>query len=184
MSGRRVGARARKRTVSPKSRASSILTDYVLKATSGLDFASMATGADKQLVLVDHSSDIGAQPARVVKLKTQMMWLKEVVDERHLIQAVYRNSQGSNPLALDVQSTVRNATQDGLFYRRPFLTHTNVSSYGAAGHMDHFMKPLVLKNVLLDEDDDLLLGFTNPDSAFSATAQSLMTRTEFWWKRV
>ena len=172
------------RPSSKKTRAQQVLTDYKLKATAGLDFASLATGADKVLNLVDHSADIGDFPARIVKLKTSMMWKREFVDERHLIMAVYRHTEQSAALKLDDEDAVRNATQAGQFYRRPFLTHTNVNTFGVSGTMDHFLKPLVLKNVLLDADDDLVVGFTNPDSAFSATAQSLMTRTEFWWKRV
>lgn len=173
-----------RRRPSVKTRAAQIMTDYKLKATSGLDFISLGTGADLQLKIIDHSVDIGDFPVRVVKLKTQMMWQKEVVDERILIQAVFRANETANALRLDNEDDIRNATQAGQFYRRPFLTHTNVSTFGAAGHMDHFQKPLVLKNVLLDADDDLLLGFTNTDAAFAATAQSLLTRTEFWWKRV
>ncbi len=178
------GRGPRTRPTSKKSRAQQVLIDYKLKATAGLDFASLATGNELGIALVDHSADIGSFPARIVKLKTSMMWRRQFVDERHLIQAVFRQTEGAAAIKLDDEDEVRNATQAGQFYRRPFLTHTNVADFGTGGVMDYFLKLLVLKNVLLDADDDLMLSFTNPDSAFSATAQSLLTRTEFWWKRV
>ncbi len=174
----------RRRPASKKTRAQQVLTDYKLKATSGLDFASLGQGAETSIKIVDHSVDIGDFPARIVKLKTSMMWRRQFVDERHLIMAVYRTTEDSGNIALDSEDAVRNATQAGQFYRRPYLTMTNVAGFGDGGVMDHFLKPLVFKNVLLDADDDILVGFTNLDSAFSATAQSLLTRTEYWWKRV
>lgn len=173
-----------RRKASPKTRASGILTDYSLKGTSSLDFDALATGNSIALVVVDHSVDIGAFPARIVKLKTQMLWAREMSDERFLVMSVYRQTEGSSALDLLSETVVRNATQAGQFYRRPWLTHTNSRAFGEAGIMDHFLKSLVLKNVLLDEDDDLVVGFTNPDTTFSAGAKSLHTRTEFWWKRV
>ena len=98
--------------------------------------------------------------------------------------AVHRQTQGATALKLDNEAEVKNATQAGQFYRRPHMTHTNTSAYGTGGHMDHFFKPIILKNVLLDDDDDIVVGFTNADVAFAASVQELEGRTEIWWKRV
>lgn len=159
------------------------MTDYSL-TTFTKDFQSFASGGELLQVLVDNSALFGNIPVRIVKLKTQMLWGSDVVNEARLIMAVYRDTEGATALKLDDEAEVKNATQNGQFYRRPHLTQTNTSAFGAAGHMDHFFKPIILKNVLLDDDDDIVLGFTNPGSTFTASVQSLHARSELWWKRV
>ena len=136
------------------------------------------------MILVDNSARFSNIPVRLVKMKCQLWWNDNVTDERSLIVAVYRDTEGGSFLLLDDEATIRNATQAGQFYRRPHVIHTNIAEFGAAGHMDHFFKPLILKNVLLDKDDDILMGFTLNDSAFGATSQQLLARVECWWKRV
>ncbi len=174
--------RGRRRT-SPKSRAGGILSNYLL-TTATFDFNAVGSGTDNQVVILDNSAKFGNIPVRVVKSKTQIMWDADVVDDRLMIFAVYRAKEGATALSLDDEDVVKNATQAGQFYRRPYLTHSNPQQFAAGGHMDHFWKPLILKNVLLDDDDDLLLGWTNPDANWSGSTQTLQTRTEAWWKRV
>ena len=159
------------------------MTDYLL-TNSVLDFNALGLGGDIKVVLLDNSVQFGNQPVRVVKMKSAINWHRDMSDERHLIASVYREKEGATALKLDNEADVKNATQAGQFYRRPYKTHTNTSGYGSAGHMDHFWKPLILKNVLLDDDDDVVMGFTNEDSAFAASTQQLVFRTEAWWKRV
>ena len=160
-----------------------VTTDYFLAATS-INFNAIATGTNAIVILVDNSVRFGNEPARVVKLKVQSWWDFDVVDERWMIMAVYRDKEGATPLDLANEAEVRNATQAGQFYRRPFVTHTNASVAGAGGEMDHFRKPLILKNILLDRDDDLVFGYTMDDSAFSGSTQRLQFRSECWFKRV
>ena len=175
---RRTGTRSR------KTRAKQVMTDYFLSAES-IDFNVFASGADLNDTLFDNSVDAGNVPVRIVKLKAQIWWDMNVSSERALLMAVYRETQDATPLQLDVEADVKNATQNGQFFRRPVVTHTNIANYGLGmGHMDHFFKTLILKNILLDDDDDLVIGFTNQDSAFGASTQILRLRIEGWFKRL
>ena len=177
----------RRRTVvrrggSAKTRASSIMTEYYLVKTS-MDFLSLASGAEKTMILADNDVRFGSTAVRIVKLKAQMWWDRNVSEERSLLFAVMRQTEGATALRLDNEDEVRNATQAGQFYRRPYVTSTMTSNYGSGGHMDHFLKPLILKNVLLDKDDDLVLAVTNEDSSFAGSSQQLQARIECWWKK-
>ncbi len=174
---------ATKRVRSTKTRAKTLGTDYSLLSQS-LDFVSLGAGADLNTSLFDNSARVSNVPVRVVKLKSQYAWDADVVDERLLLMSVHRETQDATPLSLDTESAVKNATQDGRFYRRPSLTHTNPTGFGVAGHMDHFLKPTILKNVLLDNDDDIVLAFTNVDAAFTAAAQNMFIRMEAWFCRL
>ena len=89
MSGRRSAPR-RRAGRSRKTRAAGILTDYLLTSPK-VDFQSLASGGELKLVLLDNSSDFGNVPVRVVKMKAQSFWARNVIDERHLSQAVYRD---------------------------------------------------------------------------------------------
>ena len=181
MSGRRRVSGSRRRR--PKSRASQVMTDYSLTSFTK-DFQSLANGSQLAQVLIDNSVLFNNQPVRIVKSKTQLMWGRTMSDERHLVQAVYRQTEGVAALALDDETTIQNATQNGQFFRRPHMTHTNNQNFGSAGEMDHFKKPIILKNLLLDDDDDVVISWTNLDVAFSASVQEMEGRTELWWKRV
>lgn len=182
MGGRR-GVPRRKSGRSQKTRAQQILTDYMLTAPTA-DFQSLGAGAELKVTLLDNSQDFGNVPVRVVKMKAASMWNSNVVDERRVVQSVYREKEGATALKLDVEADVKNATQAGQFYRRPHLIHTNIQAFGVAGEMDHFRKPLILRNLLLDDDDDVSISWTNIDSAFSANAQYIVFRVEAFWKRV
>ena len=175
--------RPRRRRLTTKSRAAMVTTDYFL-STPSKDFNAAANGEDGKIALVDNSAQFGNIPVRLVKMKCQMWWDQNVSDERSVLVAIYRHTEDSTALKLDDETEIRNATQSGQFYRRPHVVHTNSSVFGAGGHMDHFFKPLILKNVLLDKDDDIVWGYTLNDSAFGATTQQLLMRVECWWKRV
>ena len=159
------------------------MSNYTLKAITH-DFQSLAASGDSNNALLDNSVDFGNIPVRVVKMKTQFMWNSNVSEERDLLMSIYRETEGATALQLDDEDTVKNATQGSQFYRRPYRVHTMTTTFGAAGHMDHFLKPVILRNVLLDDDDDIVVGFTNGASAFGATAQHMLCRTEAWWKRI
>lgn len=182
MAARR-GAPTRRRSTSRKSRASQILTDYLLTVPKK-DFQSFASGSELKMKLLDNSVDFGNIPVRVIKMKAQSYWARNVVDERAMLQAVYREKEDATALQLDVEADVKNATQSGQFYRRPHLTSSNPSVFGTSGEMDHFRKPLILKNLLLDDDDDVSISWTNIDTAWTAAVQEVIYRVEAFWKRV
>ncbi len=181
MSARGRGQPRRRRA--PKTRAQKVLTNYDLTAEN-IEFNALGAGAEIQGTLFDNSGIAQNLPVRLVKIKTSYLWDRNMTDERVLLKAIYRQTQGATPLPLDDEDTVKNATQAGQFYRRPYRTHTNIVNYGTGGEMDHMAKPTILTNVLLDNDDDLVVGFTNDDAAFAASSQLLKLRTEVWWKRV
>ena len=147
-----------------------------------MEFNAQAANANVAITLLDNSVDFGSIPVRIVKMKASSCWEQNMNDERILIMAVYRQTEGSTALDLDDEDAVKNATQNGQFYRRPFMTHTNNSQFGAGGEMDHMRKPLILENVLLDDDDDIIessdwpyafLGYSHVSPTYSFTSFGL-----------
>ena len=149
-----------------------------------MELNAQASNANVAITLLDNSVDFGNIPVRVVKLKAASLWGRNVVDQRTVILSVYRQTEGATALDLDDAATVKNATQAGQFYRRPFMSHTNIAGFGDNGEMDHMRKPLILENLLLDDDDDVIFALTNAGPAFAASSQLIEFRLEAWWKRV
>ena len=97
------------------------------------------------------------------------------MDIRTLIHVLYKRDQDdSSVLTADSAESIRELSNDKKLLRGPWWsTSPRVESSGYIPIMGGHMKPQVLKNVVMDREEDLIWSVTNVSGAFSAGAQHL-----------
>ncbi len=152
-----------------------------------LDFNSLAAGADVSLMIVDNSSQIlptGNTAVKFNKLTVQVSWDPGIdMDARQLLTAVIRHKEGTTAEKLDTVTDVRNLRNENQLLRGPWMLHTT-NNIANVTPFERFMKTIVLKNIVFDEDDDVVMGFTNLSSAFGATTQKVRNMVRGFYREV
>ena len=77
-----------------------------------MDFNAIGVNVNAAITLLDNSVDFGNIPVRVVKMKASSLWSRAFVDERHLIMAVYRQTEGETALDLDSEAATCRLTDN------------------------------------------------------------------------
>ncbi len=158
-----------------------MLQDYFQPADHSLEFASLAAGGDIALTLVDNSSDFTNAILKWSKLTIRPYWDAvdmgaATVDSRTLLMMVHKQDEDDTTAkVLDSQEVIRELQNDKKIIRGPWwYTPPGFVTSGFRPTMAGHMKPIVLKNFVMDREEDLRMDFTNiSSSAFSATSQIL-----------
>lgn len=177
------GRRSRRPAAFQKQRSPSKYFQQV----NSLDFNALGAGADASLTIVDNSSQIlpsGNQAVKFSKITIQVGLGSNFTDVRHLLTAVIRHKEGSTAEKLDTVTDVRNLRNENQLLRGPWMLQTFNADANRDTIFGSFMKTIVLKNIVLDEDDDLVMGFTVLDSAFSGTAQTMRNMVRGFYREV
>lgn len=141
------------------------------------DFASLASGGDIAVTLVDNSADFTNSILKWAKLTLRWTWEPtdmSVFEPRDLLVGIIKRDQDSSAVpSLDSEEAIRELRNDKKLVRGPWIITTpRINTSGFVPPMMSLMKPIVLKNFVMDREEDLLITFTNVNaSAFSATSQ-------------
>lgn len=174
------GAQApRRRSNAPKSDIGKMLQDYFQKARS-TDFNALASGGDIATDLVNNLNDYTNAVLKWSKLTIRPIWdavdiAASTLESRTLYMLIYKQDQDDSTVhGLDSQEAIRELRNTKRILRGPWMVTTpRVVTSGYIPPMSGHMKPIVLKNFVLDREEDLLVGFTNPGSVFASTSQVL-----------
>lgn len=153
--------------------------------TVDVDFNALAAGGDISAVLVDRSAVSGTANSMTTLTKAKIQWSDiSISDERTLMMGVLRDEEslGATGIALDSSDVVDDYRDEGKLLRGPWMLP--VGPVTPAAVYDRMYKTIVLKNVHLDKDQDLYVGFTNYSggSAFAGSSQKLRFVTTGWHK--
>ncbi len=156
-----------------------MLQDYFQKART-TNFASLGAGGDVATTLVDNDADYTNSVLKWSKLTIRPIWDAEdmaagTLQIRTLYMLVYKQDEDDSTVqALDSEEVIRELRNTGRIIRGPWMVSTpNLQTSGFVPAMTGHMKPIVLKNFVLDREEDLRVGFTNASSAFGASQQVL-----------
>lgn len=172
------GGRVRPRV--PKTDVGRMLQTYFQPALHSLSLASFASGDDVGVTLVDNSSDFNNAVLKWAKLTIRPIFDAEnlsagLVDTRTYIHVLYKRDQDdSATIAGDSAEVIRELRNDKKLLRGPWWSTS--PRYTTSGHlpiMAGHMKPQVLKNFVMDREEDLVWNVTNVSGASSANAQFL-----------
>ncbi len=164
----------------PTSDVGKMLQDYFQPTLHNLVFTSLAVGSDIKITLVDNSADFGNAILKWSKLTIRPFW--DAPDNTDvglgtLVVGVIKEDQddAGSAYSLDVEETVREMRNDGKIMRGPwwYSGPSMVTSGFLPAYWNH-MKPIVLKNFVMDREEDLSMNFTNVGSgARSGNAHSM-----------
>ena len=148
---------------------------YFMDVTD-IDFNALAAGGDISERIVDRSAISGTANSMTNLLKAKIAWMDiSITDEKTVFAGVFRDEEslGNSGWAMDDVQTVDDYRMENKLLRGPFTLALGPVSPAAV--YDRSFKTIVLKNVHLDVDQDLYIGFTNYSggSAFSGTSQKL-----------
>ena len=164
------GRAIRRRSGKPKTKVGQMLYKYWQPGLHNQDFASLASGADTGIVIVDHSADF---PNSIVNFrKLTLRWHFYGADlgnwgRDELLIAVHKVDQDDSPYpALDSEEVIEELRRDGKMIRGPWIITTpGLSTSGFIPQMTMLMKPIILKNLVLGPEEDLIVSFTNLSNA-------------------
>lgn len=180
-----VGRRPRMRTGrggrgKPKTAVGLALQDYFQPAFHTTDFTGLASGADIATTLVDNSADFSNSILKWSKLVIRPIWDSDDmrsgrIDMRTImVMLMKRDEDDSTVPNIDSQETVRELRNDGRIVRGPWwVSLPEISVEGYVPMMAGHWKAIVLKNLMMDREEDLVITFTNVSLAFAAAAQQL-----------
>lgn len=169
--------RGTSRSGAPASKIGRMLQDYH-QAINTVDFNAVAAGAEKAVLIVDNSAKYSNSVLKFSKLTIRVVY--DAVDvesgvftSRTLYMAVIKQDEDdSSILELDSEEAVREARNKGRILRGPWMVTTpGLTTSGFIPPMIGHMKAIVLKNFVLDREEDLWVVFTVADASFAATSQ-------------
>ncbi len=152
-----------------------------------VDLNGLASGADIGLDILNNSSQLGSNVVKVMKATIQTWFRFNMDDLREILVAVVRHDEADESFALDDRATVRDLRNEGKLLRGPWCLQTvsqATSSVPVVSPWGRFMKTIVLKNLVLDEDDDVSLMITNVDSNFAASNQEMRNFVKVFYRVV
>lgn len=171
--GRQRARRKRPPAAAVKQRAP--MTYYQEKVN--LTVNSLGLNASDVLLMVDNSVVVGNEVVNFKKLT--MSWYTDLVTDSALLWAVTRETEGSSAPSLIAEATVRNLRNENHLIRGPSFMPTRPGSDDL-----NWRKTVVLKNITLDEDDDLRLVVTNVVSALGSSNNTIITFMKGWYRVV
>ena len=149
-------------------------------SSNNIDFASVASGADESVVVIDNSGTFSNSILKWSKLKITIMWEPEdhlVIQPRVLATALLKLDEdvSATAVALDSEEVIRELRRDGKLVRGPWLMTTPVkTTEGFTPAYAHILKPITLRNFTMDREEDLVAAYTSVSTtAFGATSQVL-----------
>ena len=170
----------RGRSNAPTSAIGKMLQDYFQPALHTTDFASLASGAEVSTTLVDNSSDFENGILKWSKLVIRPIYDAEDIEAGNhqlrtlLVMLHKRDEDDSSQPQLDSEETIRELRLEKRIVRGPWAISTpRFVTSGFAPAMAGHMKPFVLRNFVMDREQDLVITFTNISGAFGATSQAL-----------
>ena len=127
----------------------------------------------------------GTSNSMTTLTKAKIQWHDvNISDERSLLMAVFRDEEslGNSGIALDSADIVDDYRDEGKLLRGPWALAVGPVSPSAV--YDRSFKTIVLKNVHLDKDQDLYVGFTllTASGAFAASSQAIRFVVTGWHK--
>ncbi len=178
-----MGARRRRSRRPAQMQKQRVPTRYEQFANQ-VDFNALASGGDIMMDIVNNSSQIGNVVARFNKITVQTGVNETMADQRHILVAVVRQSEGDSAPSLDNRATIRDLRNEGKLLRGPWMFSTYDANGSKDGPFTNFLKTIVLKNLTVDENDDIVMCFTNLDAAFSSTTQTIRNFVKMFFRVV
>lgn len=180
MAGRRTPKLRGGRGGPPKTEVGRMLQDYFQPALHTVDFNALASGGDIRVLLVDNSSDFSNAILKWSKLTIRPIWDADNMDAgahqaKTLIMMVLKQDQDDGAVhGIDDEETVRELRNRKRIIRGPWwYTGPSLQTSGFIPAMAGHMKAIVLKDFVLDREEDLILTFTNVSTAFASQAEQL-----------
>ena len=164
----------------PTTSIGKMLQDYFLKIRS-VDFNALAAGGEIRLLLVDNDVDYTNAILKWKKLTIRPFFDADdlrggLSDIRSLAVMVMKQDQDDSTV-YDVsdEETVRELRTKKRIVRGPWFitTHELVGSSAFIPMFAGHLKPIVLKNMVLDREEDLIISFHNLSAAFGSNSQKL-----------
>ena len=144
---------------------------------SDLVLNSLGVGASTALAIVDNSTLLSNNVVNFRKLT--MSWYSLLATDTAVLWAITRETQGTTAPVLLTDSIVRNLRNENHLIRGPSYMPSRPDS-----HDTNWRKTVVLKNITLDQDDDLRLVVTNVDTAFASTGNKVHVFLKGWYRVV
>lgn len=146
------------------------------------DFDSLADASSVTHLIVDNSIGFGNEVVHLNKITTQYAFLNQSAGANaNLLIAVMRQNEGESAIDLGSASAVRDARNENKMLRGPWqLTlHGEVKGQRTQG------KTLILKDLTLDQNDDLKIIFQNESgAALAAAGPHMYAFTRAYYKKV
>ena len=168
-----------------------MLQDYHQDYSSdNVDFNALAAGGDVDLTMIDNSADYTNSILKWRKLTIRRIWEPEdrtSFQPRVLACCLLKEDEddSGNTYQIDSEEVIRELRRDKKLVRGPWLvTPGELKTSGLIPPMVFHMKPIVLKNFVMDREEDLVFAYTNLGSAFSATTQRLRHFTQGWVRAI
>ncbi len=185
--GRPVRGRRQRRKGKPQTQIGQMLQEWHQNfAERTVDFNALADSGDILASVIDNSGTFSNKILKWSKLKITWAWdaadvVASVIDARHLAVALLKLDEdvSSSAVALDSEEVVDELRRDGKLVRGPWIMSSpEVVTSGFVPPMSLLLKPITLRNFTMGREEDLVLNFTNLDTAFAATSQILKIYTQ------
>ncbi len=154
-----------------------MLQDYFQPAFHTVDFNALATGGDIATTVVDNSADFSNSVLKWSKLTIRPIWDAQDIETttlqlRTLMMMVKKQDQDDSTVYdIDNAETVRELRNSKKILRGPWwVTPPSRADAGFVPAIAAHMKAIVLKNFIMDREEDLVVTFTNVSKAFAATS--------------
>ena len=171
----------------PQTQIGKMLQDWHQDYSSdNVDFASLGASGDVDVTMIDNSVDFSNSILKWSKLTLRRVWEPEdltVLEFRLLATALLKEDQddSGNTYDLSDEETIRELRRDKKLVRGSWLTTApRIVTDGFSPAMAVMMKPIVLRNFVMDREEDLVFAYTNLGTAYGATSQILRHFTQGW----
>ncbi len=183
------------RSGKPKSKIGQMMQDWHQDYSGdNADFNALASGGDLQVVVIDTSGDMGSNIQRWSRLKILRAfdpadvatWGGQLVA---VMVSKADQDESSTALSVDNEEVVRELRRDGKLVRGPWIMSMPLINGSAdEGYVPAYgtiLKPIVLKDFVLDREEDLVVSYTNLSvAAFASTSQIIHHRTQGFVRRI
>ncbi len=149
-----------------------LLTQALSGASGGSDFAS---------TIFDNSALAGNKYVKVGKLTLQQFYLMADQDKLFYL-AVYKAKEGAAAESLDDEAAIRDMRSEGRLIRGPWWASTTTPGATSASAM-MARKTIVLEDLLLDPNDDIVIGGT-VDTSLSGGVNTIRYYVRVFWRVV
>lgn len=178
-----MSARGRRRSRRPAQMQKQRVPTKYEQFNNIVDFNALASGGDIMLDVLNNSSQLGNVVAKINKLTMQIAIHKDMADFRHVLTAIVRQAEGDAAPSLDNRATIRDLRNEGKLMRGPWMFST-FNGDTISGPFEGFLKTIVLKNLVVDENDDIVMCFTNLDAVFSSSTQRIRNLVKVFYRVV
>lgn len=147
------------------------------QSVATLTIGSSSVGDDFKYTLFDNSSMAGGKYLKIGKMTVQ--WWVNFNQDNLVYLAVMKDKEGATTPSLDDETQIRDARSEGRLVRGPWQIATVAPGVSTANVL-HPRKTIVLKDLLLDPNDDLIFVLTTRKANTTGTNEiPIFTRT-FW----